>query len=112
MRSGGTQAGQASVEVVALLPVIATVIAALLQAVIVGQAVWLAQSAAGAAARAAAIGSQPEPAARRALPGFLEHGLHVAPARDGSISVRVRIPALTGGALTSVTGSAQMRPQR
>ncbi|HVW18454.1 MAG TPA: hypothetical protein VHB30_09410, partial [Solirubrobacteraceae bacterium] len=48
--------GQASVELVALLPIVLLVGAALWQAVVAGQAIWLSGGAARAAARAAAIG--------------------------------------------------------
>jgi hypothetical protein len=107
-----SESGQASVELVALIPLIVAFGAVLIQAGIAGQAIWLSQSAARAAARAQAVGGDSVDAARRALPARLEHGLRVRGDREGTVSVRIEIPALTGGALTKVTGSARMVPQR
>jgi len=50
------EVGQASVETVALLPLVVLVGALLWQAVVAGQALWLSAAAARAAARAAAVG--------------------------------------------------------
>ena len=47
------ESGQATVELVALLPLLAAVGLALWQAVVAGQAMWLAGAAARSAARAA-----------------------------------------------------------
>ena len=63
--------GQASVELVALLPLLVAGTLALSQLVLAGHAAWAASSAARAAARALAIGGDPALAARRALPGRL-----------------------------------------
>jgi pilus assembly protein CpaE len=87
--------GQASVELVGVLPLIVIVCALLWQAVVAGQAVWLSGSAARAAARAAAVGADPALAARRALPPRLERGLRVR-AGDG-VRVVIGIPAVLGG---------------
>jgi Flp pilus assembly protein TadG len=94
-RSRG-QAGQATVEFVALLPVIAVLVAAIWQAALAGHAVWAATVAARAAARAHAVGADPRDAARSHLPGSLERGLRVATERDGEVEVTVRIPPLPG----------------
>ena len=56
MRARRGQTGQASVETVALLPLVVVVGALLWQAVVAGQALWLSGAAARAAARAAAVG--------------------------------------------------------
>lgn len=100
------EAGQAAVELVALLPLLAVLAGVLWQAVVAGQAVWLAGSAARAAARATAIGGDGRSAARRALPGHLEPGLRVDADDDGGVRVRVRIPLIVGG---STLGSASAR---
>jgi hypothetical protein len=96
MTRGGAEDGQATVELVALLPCVAAVLAALWQLALVGHAEWAASAAARAAARAHAVGADPERAARAHLPRALEHGLRVRPAAGGDVRVAVRIPALPG----------------
>ena len=91
------QEGQASVELVALLPLLAVVAAVLWQAVVAGQAVWLAGTAARAGARAEAVGADAPAAARRVLTPRLGETARVTAARDGAVTVRVRIPAVVGG---------------
>jgi hypothetical protein len=106
------QHGQAAVETVALLPLVAVVAALLWQAVLAGQAAWLAGSAARAAARAAAIGADPARSARGVLPERLERGLEVREVEDG-VRVRVRVPAVAGrSAVGRVTATARLREQR
>jgi hypothetical protein len=89
---GGEERGSASVELVAVLPllVVACLIAAQLAAV--GQAAWSAALAARAAARAAVVGGDPERAGHRALPPALREEAKVSDA-DG-VSVRVDVPRL------------------
>src|SRR4051795_7228143 len=106
------QRGQATVEFVAVLPLLAVVVFGLWQAVVAGQALWLAGSAARAAARAEALGDDPAPAARGVLPPRLEDGLRVRPRADGGVAVTVRIPAVIGGGtMTSTTARARFVPQ-
>jgi hypothetical protein len=88
--------GQATVELVALLPVIAVLHAGLWQAVLAGHAAWAASAAARAAARANAVGADPARAARGHLPAGLEPGLRVDAGTGGDVRVSVRIPALPG----------------
>jgi Flp pilus assembly protein TadG len=88
--------GQAAVELVALLPVIAVLLAGVWQATLAGHAVWAANAAARAAARAHAVGADPRAAARSHLPRSLERGLRVTAERGGDVRVTVRIPALPG----------------
>ena len=112
-RSRGEQ-GQATVELVALLPLMAVLAALLWQAVVAGQAVWLAGSAARAAARASAIGSDASAAARRVLPDRLERGLVVRTASSGGdgVQVAIAIPAIVGaGRLTTVSARARLQDQ-
>jgi hypothetical protein len=85
--------GQATVELVALLPCLVALIAALWQAVLVGWAAWGAHAAARAAARAHAIDGDAVDAARRHLPGELERGLRVTTGERGAVRVVVRIPS-------------------
>ena len=92
----GSDAGQATVELVAMLPVLAALLAGVWQAALGGRAFWAATSAAGAAARAHAVGADPGQAARSRLPDALEHDLQVTTGQDGDVRVTVRIPALPG----------------
>ena len=86
--------GQAAVETVALLPWVAAVLLVAWQFVVAGDARSSAAIAARAAARAAAIGADPEIAARDRLPQRFRRGLRVRAGSDGSVSVSVRVPAL------------------
>lgn len=101
-----TAEGQATVELVALLPLLIALLAALWQAVLAGQAMWAAGVAARAAARADAVGADPAAAARAHLPPPLERGLRVTAARQGAVRVSVRIPALPGLPSPGRTGAA------
>jgi hypothetical protein len=104
--------GQATVEMVALLPLLVVLGFAVWQAAVAGQAMWLAGSAARAAARAEALGDDPAPAARAALPPRLEQGLRVSAREGGGVDVTVRIPAVVGhGAMASTTARARFVPQ-
>ena len=67
----GSEAGQATVELVALLPVLVALLAGLWQAALAGNAFWAATTAASAAARAHAVGADPGQAARSRLPTSL-----------------------------------------
>jgi hypothetical protein len=88
--------GQASVELVAVLPLLAALLAALWQVALVGYADWAANAAARAAARADAVGSDPARAARAHLARPLERGLSVRSERAGTVRVAIRIPTLPG----------------
>jgi type IV secretory pathway TrbD component len=90
------EGGQATVELVALLPVIAVLVAGAWQAALAGHAVWAANAAARAAARAHAVGADPRVAARSHLPRGLERGLRVTAEQGGNVRISVRIPALPG----------------
>src|SRR5919201_203592 len=97
MRGRTGESGQATVELVALLPLLVLVVAAAWQLVVAGQGVWLRGSAARAAARAHAVGRDAVAAARGVLPARLEHGLRVRARPDGSVAVAVRVPAVIRG---------------
>jgi hypothetical protein len=108
----GDAAGQASVETVALLPLVALCGALLWQAVVAGQALWLSAAAARAAARAAAVGGDAEAAARGALPPRLESGLSVHTA-GGGVRVALRVPSvLSDGSVFTVRSRAAFPEQR
>ena len=88
--------GQASVELVALLPLLAVVALLAWQAVVAGQAIWLSGAAARAAARAAALGDDPTAAARASLPRSLSSGVRAASGDDGAVSVSLAVPSVVG----------------
>ena len=96
MARGGAEDGQATVELVALLPCMAALLAALWQLALVGHAEWAASVAARAAARANAVGADPGRAARTHLSSGLERGLRVRSTAGGDVRVAIRIPALPG----------------
>ena len=107
-----TDRGQASVEFVALLPLLALVLAAAWQFVLAGDALWHARVAARAAARAQAVGADPRAAARAHLPGRFEHALRVRAAAGGDVRVSIRVPAVLGTLdLGRVAATAHFEPQ-
>ena len=105
--------GQATVELVALLPLLAVLAAGVWQAAVAGHAVWAAGAAARAASRAVAVGGDERAAARRVLPAGLRGGARVL-ARDGvEVAVSVPIRALGGGRrLATYTATARFAAQR
>jgi hypothetical protein len=86
--------GQASIELVAVLPCVLLVAAVVWQLVLAGHTAWLTAHAARAAARADAVGRDPASAARSALPGSLEPGLDLDRLPTGGVRVSVRLPLL------------------
>jgi|SRR5829696_5670796 len=113
MRPIHAENGQASVELVALLPLVAVLVALLWQALLAGEAIWLSGSAARSAARAAALGDDPARAARAVLPVRFTRGLRVRSRPDGSVAVVVPIPTVIGhGTFAAVTARARFEAQR
>lgn len=99
-------------EFVALLPLVIVVVALAWQAVVAGQAIWLAGSAARAAARAQAVGADPQAAGRSILPGALEGGLRVHAEPDGAVRVALVVPSVLGGLRLGTVGArARFAPQ-
>jgi hypothetical protein len=87
-----SERGAASVELIAVIPLLALAVLLTAQLALAGGALWSAGIAARAGARAANVGGDPEAAARRALPGALREGAKV---EDGdAVRVRVSIPRL------------------
>jgi hypothetical protein len=104
------QSGQATVELVAVLPVLGLIVMLAWQALVAGQTWWLAGTAAREAARAQALGSDPAAAARRVLPRDAQ--VATATSRDGSIRIRLDVPAVVPGLrFGSVSARARMEPQ-
>jgi hypothetical protein len=102
-------AGQASVELVAILPVLAVCVLIAAQAAAVGWALWTAGNAARAGARAEHVGADGEAVARRALPGRLREDAAVS-SEDG-IRVKVVVPSLLPGvSLGSIAAASKLEP--
>jgi pilus assembly protein CpaE len=90
-----SETAQASVELVAVLPMLVAVALLVVQAAIAGWTLWSAANAARAGARAAYVGGSARRAARSALPSPLRDGARV---KDGSeVEVRVRAPLVVPG---------------
>jgi hypothetical protein len=90
-RSG--ERGQASLELLAMVPLLVVVALAAAQLLAVGYSSVLAGNAAEAAALALAGGGDPHAAARGALPGWSRERLRVS-VEGGEVGVRLRPPAL------------------
>lgn len=106
-RVGGRRSGQASAELVAILPALAVCVLIVAQAVAAGWALWAAGNAARAGARAEHVGSDGEAVARRALPGLLRRGASVR--TDDGVRVSVPVPALVPGAsLGSISAASSL----
>jgi hypothetical protein len=104
--------GQAAVELVAILPIAAALLALAWQAVLAGHAAWAVTAAARAAARAAAVGAAPEAAARGHLADGLERGLRVRELDGGGVEVSVPVPRILPAlSLGRVTGTGRFPSQ-
>jgi pilus assembly protein CpaE len=104
--------GQATVELVGVLPLVALLALLCWQAVVAGQAMWLSGAAARAAARASALDQDATVAARRVLPRALDPGVAVDDAGGGDVRVRLTIPAVVGGiGLTTIDERARFAAQ-
>jgi hypothetical protein len=101
--------GQASVELVAILPALAACVLIAGQAAAAGWALWTAGNAARAGARVEHVGGDGEAAARRALPGRLREGAAVS-SEDG-IRVEVAVPSLLPGvSVGSIAAASRLEP--
>ena len=99
LKRGGSP-GQASVELVAILPALVACVVIAAQVLPAGWALWSAANAARAGARAEHVGGDAEQVARRALPGELRRGARVRASADvgeEQLRVTVRAPALLPG---------------
>ena len=88
----GAQRGQATVELVALLPALLLVALVGWQLAVAAYSWTAAGGAARAGARAAEVGAPAREAALAALPGRLARGARVEEGRDGGVRVRVEVP--------------------
>jgi hypothetical protein len=101
----GDGAGQASIEVVALLPVLLVAGAATFEVLAAGAGRELAGHAAEAGAVALAQGADPRRAARDALPGWSRPGLAVR-VRGTRVEVRLRPPVAVPGLADALAARA------
>lgn len=112
---GDGEDGQASVELLALLPALGLIVALAVQALVAGETWWLASVAAREGARASALGRDPARAAAAAVPSPWRASSRVAVSAsdDATVTVRLAIPTLVGGLrIGSAVGRARMEPQR
>ncbi len=94
MSSGEHQRGQASVELVAVLPVVALLVALAVQLAIVGWGLWTSAGAARAGARAQHVGGNARAAALSAVPRSLHDGFR---ASGEPFEVSLLVPSLIPG---------------
>jgi hypothetical protein len=97
--------GQASVELVAAVPLVLLIGLAVWQATLAGHALWMCANAARVAARADAVDRDARNAALSALPRTLERGAVVK--RNGTrIRVAVRVPLVLHSSRSPLTVAA------
>jgi hypothetical protein len=87
--------GQASIELVAAIPLVLVLTLVVAQLAVAGYALWSAGAAARAGARAGYVGGNARAAARRSLPQPLRHGASIDDSHG--VAVRVKAPALIPG---------------
>ena len=106
--------GQASVELIGVVPFVLLVGAVAWQLALAGHTAWLGAHAARAAARADTVGRDAAGAARSALPRSLERGLEVRRLRPGGVRVSVRVPLLlrSVGSPVRVSATSSLGRQR
>ena len=100
--------GQATVELVAIAPLLAAVTLGCWQAVVAAQCWWLAGVGARAAARADAVGRNPLAAARSSVPPGRRREISVESGAGGRLTVRLAVPPVVGalrlGAVSATVG--------
>jgi hypothetical protein len=101
--AGHRERGTASVELVAVVPLLLLAVAVAAQIALAGQALWSASVAARAGARAALVGGDAKAVARRALPASMRDGSEVED--GGEVSVRVPVPRLLPGLPAVMVGA-------
>ncbi len=112
-RRRGGESGQAAVELIAVLPVAAALLALGWQAVLAGHAAWAATAAARAAARAAALAHAPAPVAARPAGLRASRPARASPTTaPARVTVSVRVPSvLPGVRLGRVQAGSSFRRQ-
>jgi hypothetical protein len=84
--------GQATVELLGIVPALLAAGLVVWQLILVGHAAWLSAHAARAAARAELVGQDPLVAARSAVPARLSRGVELERAGAGATRVLVPVP--------------------
>lgn len=103
------QRGQASVELVAVLPALIFCVLLAVQLGLAGWTLWSASAASRAGARAEHVGDDGVEAARRALPGPLREGSKVE--AGPPLRTEVRVPSVVPGVpRVSVSASTSLDP--
>lgn len=97
--------GQASIELLGALPLLAALVLASWQLVILGESWWLAGIAARAGARAELVGGDVARSARAALPPGWARRVAVHGGTGAAIVVRVRVPAVVLGRPLGTVGA-------
>jgi hypothetical protein len=100
-----SERGQASVELLGVLPLALLALLVVWQLVLAGHAMWLCAQAARVAARAEAVSRDPGAAARSALPASLRHGVTVRRQSGGGVEVRLRVPLAAGPVTVAASSS-------
>jgi hypothetical protein len=90
--AGHREEGTASVELIGAIPFLLLAVLVAAQVGVVGQALWSAGIAARAGARAAVVGGDVKPAARRVLPSALRPTATAS--KTGQVVVGVAVPRL------------------
>lgn len=105
--------GQATVELLAAIPLLLIAGATALQLLLVGYTLTLADGAAEAGALALAAGRPSKGAAEKSLPSWAQHGAEIA-VHGGEVTVRLVPPSLLTaiGERLAVTSSSYARPGR
>ena len=99
--------GQASIETVVLLPVLAVCGLGAWQVLLVAWALVAAGDSARAGARAVMSSEPPRPAVVRALPGSMRNGVTIT-VGEARLQVTVRVPSAIPGFSPHVTASADL----
>jgi hypothetical protein len=104
-RTDGGERAQASIEVVALVPALALILACVWQAALAGLALTAAESASRSGARAALVGRPAGAAALAALPASMRSGATVSQSSDRVVG-SVPVPSIVPGFSPRVSSSA------
>jgi hypothetical protein len=107
------EAGQATIELIAAIPLLLLAGAVALQLLLTGYALTVTDGAAEAGSLALAAGRPAKAAARESLPAWAEDGAEVS-VKEGEVTVRLRPPSLLPavGSALAVTSSSYARPPR
>lgn len=107
------ESGQASVELIAVLPAVAVCVLIATQVVLAGYGLWTSATAARAGARAAYVGGDSGAAARSAVPTEWRRDLAVRERESVSVTLRAAgpVPGARAVALRAGTGiDPRVRP--